>query len=86
MLFGQPQIQKGRHFSETTAVTLTEVLIPLNIPRHTMVQAAKRQHTMYGLKEPVSSMESVISKALRYQKYDVGELSSHSFTKDTKQK
>lgn len=35
---------------------------------------------MYVLKEPVSSIESVISKALRYQKYDVGELFSHSGT------
>lgn len=54
--------------------------MPLNIPRHTRVQAASRQPTMYGLKEPVSSMESVISRALRYQKYDVGELFLHSGT------
>lgn len=45
-----------------------------------MVQAASRQQTMYGLKDPISSIESVISKALRYQKYDVGELFAHSFT------
>lgn len=45
-----------------------------------MVQAARRLHTMYGLNEPVSLIESVISKALRYQKYDVGELVSHSLT------
>lgn len=71
------------HISKVTTdhtVTLTEDLIPLNIPKHTMVQAASRQQTMYVLKEPVSSIESVMSKALRYQKYDVGELFSHSGT------
>ncbi|TNN24916.1 hypothetical protein EYF80_064957 [Liparis tanakae] len=50
------------------------------MPRHTTVQAASRQQVMYGLKEPTSSMEPVMSRALRYQKYDVGELFAHSFT------
>lgn len=33
-------------YAKVTTATLTEVLIPLNIPRHTMVQAASRQQTM----------------------------------------
>ncbi len=63
-----------------TPSTLPVDLMPLYMARQTMTQAASRHPVMMGLNSPVSSMESVISRALRYQKYAVGELAAHSFT------
>ena len=54
--------------------------MPLNMPRHTTVQAASRQQVRDRLSWPVSSMESVTSSAVRYQKKVVGALAAHSAT------
>ena len=56
--------------------------MPLNMPKHTMVQAPSRQQVRTGLNWPVSLMESVVSRAFRNQKYVVGELAAHSGTGD----
>ena len=53
--------------------------MPLIMAKATMAQAAIRQPVMTGLNSPDSSMESVMSRALRNQKYVVGELPAHSF-------
>lgn len=66
--------------THTHTHTLPEDLMPLNIARQTMAQARARQPVMIRLNSPVSSIESVISRALRNQKYDVGELAAHSGT------
>lgn len=72
-------------YTLTQTCTLPEDLMPLNMARQTMTQARTRQPVMIRLNSPTSLMESVISRALRNQKYDVGELAAHSGTthKDT---
>lgn len=63
------------------ACTLAEDLMPLIIARHTIAQAARRQPDMMPLNSPDWSMESEMSRAFLNQKYEVGELAVHSFTK-----
>lgn len=54
--------------------------MPLIIARETMAQAASRQPVMTGLNSPDSSMELVMLRAFRNQKYEVGEELAHSLT------
>lgn len=63
------------------AYTLAEDLMPLIIARQTIAQAARRQPVMMPLNSPDWSMESEMSRALLNQKYEVGELAVHSFTR-----
>lgn len=66
--------------SYTHLSTLPDDLMPLIIARQTAVQAASRQMVMREFNWPISLMVSVMSRALRNQKYVVGELLVHSFT------
>ena len=63
-------------------LTFAEDLMPLIIASDTIAQPANKQPVMMGLNSPDSSMEFVMSRAFRNQKYDVGELLEHSFTVD----
>ena len=56
--------------------------MPLNMPRQTIAQAANRQPVMVRFNSPVSSIESVMSKAFLNQKYVVGVPAAHSFSTD----
>lgn len=56
--------------------------MPLIIANDTIVQAANKQPVMMELNSPDSSMEFVMLRAFRNQKYDVEELLAHSFTVD----
>ena len=56
--------------------------MPLIIARDTIAQAANKQPVMMGLNSPDSSMQFVMSRAFRNQKYEVGEELAHSFTVD----
>lgn len=56
--------------------------MPFIIAKATIAQAANKQPVMMGLNSPDSSMEFVMLRAFRNQKYDVGELPAHSFTVD----
>lgn len=60
--------------------TLAEDLMPLIIANETMAQAANRQPVMTGFISPDSSMEFVMLRAFRNQKYEVGDELEHSFT------
>lgn len=51
-----------------------------------MAQAANKQPVMTGLNSPDSSMEFVMLRALRNQKYEVGDELAHSFTVGTERK
>lgn len=64
--------------------TFAEDLMPLIIANETIAQAASKQPVMIGLNSPESSIEFVILRAFRNQKYDVGELLAHSFTVQTR--
>lgn len=68
------------------SLTLAEDLMPLIIARDTMAHAASKQPVMMGLNSPDSSIEFVMLRAFRNQKYDVGELLEHSFTVDGRHK
>lgn len=46
----------------------------------TIAQAANKQPVIMGLNSPDSSMEFVMLRAFRNQKYDVGDDLAHSFT------
>lgn len=59
---------------------MAEDLIPLIIANDTMAQAANRQPVMTGFISPESSMEFVMFRAFRNQKYEVGDELEHSFT------
>lgn len=50
-----------------------------------IAQAANKQPVMMGLNSPDSSMEFVMLRAFRNQKYDVGDDLAHSFTVEWKQ-
>lgn len=63
-----------------SSLTLADDLIPLIIARDTIVHAASKQPVMMALNSPDSWREFVMLRALRNQKYDVGELFAHSFT------
>lgn len=63
-------------------LTLAEDLMPLIIARDTIAQAANKHPVMIGFNSPDSSMEFVMLRAFRNQKYDVGEEPAHSFTVD----
>lgn len=56
--------------------------MPFIIAKETIAQEANKQPVMMELNPPDSSMEFVMLRALRNQKYDVGELPAHSFTVD----
>lgn len=68
-----------------SSITLAEDLMPFIMAKATIAQAANKQPVMMGLNSPDSSMEFVMLRALRNQKYDVGELLAHSFTVDRRQ-
>lgn len=65
--------------------TFAEDLIPLIIAKETIAQAANKQPVMMGLNSPDSSIEFVMLRAFRNQKYDVGDDLAHSFTIDSAQ-
>lgn len=67
---------------KTLHLTLAEDLMPLIIAKATIAHAASKHPVMMGLNSPDSSMESVMFRAVRNQKYDVGEERAHSFTVD----
>lgn len=54
--------------------------MPLIIAKATIAHAASKHPVMMGLNSPDSSMEFVMFRAFRNQKYDVGEECAHSFT------
>lgn len=54
--------------------------MPLIIANETMAQAANRQPVMTGFNSPDSSMEFVMLRAFRNQKYEVGDELEHSLT------
>lgn len=54
--------------------------MPLIIASETIAHAASKQPVMMELNSPDSSMEFVMLRAFRNQKYDVGELIEHSLT------
>lgn len=60
--------------------------MPFIIAKETIAQAANKHPVMMGLNSPDSSMEFVMLRAFRNQKYDVGELPAHSFTVDWEKK
>lgn len=59
--------------------------MPLIIAKLTIVHAANKQPDMMAFNSPDSSMELVMLRAFRNQKYDVAELRAHSFTVDEEQ-